>query len=92
MNSEYDYGKVRYWSEERGIGFIETDAGNRDLFFHASRYLPRGGIPNVGARVKFKTEIYTTRDGEQKLNGVDVEEVSGKPAIVRLRGNDPVTW
>jgi cold shock protein len=45
-------GKVRFYDEEKGFGFITTDDG-QDVFLHATA-LPAGtAAPKAGARLEF---------------------------------------
>ena len=45
-------GKVRFYDEEKGFGFIASDDGS-DVFLHATA-LPAGSVaPKQGARVEF---------------------------------------
>jgi CspA family cold shock protein len=44
-------GKVRFYDQEKGFGFIQSDDG-QDVFLHASA-LPEGAKVKPGARVEF---------------------------------------
>ena len=46
---------VKWYSEEKGYGFLTQDNGNSDVFVHASA-VPQGDILNQGDRVSFETE------------------------------------
>ena len=56
-------GKVRFYDEEKGFGFIASDDG-QDVFLHASA-LPEGVSPKPGAKVEFS--VADGRRGPQAL-------------------------
>tara|TARA_R110002096_G_scaffold183757_13_gene361933 strand:- start:125 stop:334 length:210 start_codon:yes stop_codon:yes gene_type:complete len=43
-----EYGKVKWFDEEKGFGFIAPESGNEDLFVH------RNNIENLGANEGIK--------------------------------------
>ncbi len=45
-------GKVRFYDEEKGFGFIASDDGN-DVFLHATALPAGASAPKPGARVEF---------------------------------------
>jgi CspA family cold shock protein len=57
-------GKVRFYDEEKGFGFIASDDG-QDVFLHASA-VPAGAIMKAGARLEFG--IADGRKGPQALS------------------------
>jgi cold shock protein len=75
-------GKVRFYDEEKGFGFITTDDG-QDVFLHATA-LPAGTVLKAGARLEFG--IADGKRGPQALSvrileaPVSLAKRSRKPA------------
>jgi CspA family cold shock protein len=65
-------GTVKHFNRDRGFGFIKSDDGRRDIFFHINRVRNDvEGVP-VGTRVEF--EEATNREGLPQA--VDVQLVA----------------
>lgn len=49
-------GTVKFYNTQKGYGFIQPDAGGKDVFVHATA-LERAGMPplNEGQKVSFDT-------------------------------------
>ena len=60
-------GKIKWFNPTKGYGFIENDAGGKDVFLHASA-LEQAGIDTLeeGAAVSF--EIGENRGKENAIN------------------------
>lgn len=72
-------GKVRFYDEDRGFGFI-TDSDGRDVFLHASA-LPAGGeAPAPGTRVEF-----SVADGRKGQQALSVTVLERRPSASRAR-------
>lgn len=57
--SDRQYGRVKWWSDEKGYGFITPDDGSRDVFVHfRSIRGPKGQRKNLeeGQTVSYNTE------------------------------------
>jgi CspA family cold shock protein len=62
-------GTVKWFSDEKGYGFITPDEGDKDCFVHHSGIAPEaGGTLQEGAKVEFETE-----SGEKGLKAVNVK-------------------
>jgi cold shock protein len=64
-------GKVKFFTGERGFGFIRPDAGGADIFFHVSA-IAEGDDPAVGQAVTFEIGV-DAKSGKPKA--IDVEIV-----------------
>lgn len=51
-------GKVKWFNDEKGFGFIEQDGGGKDVFCHFSAIEDNGGYRslNEGDTVEFEVE------------------------------------
>ena len=47
-------GTVKWFSNEKGFGFILPDDGGKDLFVHRSNVLTEGRTLNEGQKVEFE--------------------------------------
>jgi CspA family cold shock protein len=56
-------GKIKFYDDERGFGFIEVEASN-DLFFHVSEI--KDGYPTTGATCTY--ELDQSRRGPCAVN------------------------
>lgn len=67
-------GTVKFFDTGKGFGFIKSDDGSADVFFHVSA-MPEGVIPNQGDRVAYEV-------------GFDRKSGRERAENVRLAGND----
>jgi cold shock protein len=63
-------GKVKFYSVQKGYGFIQPDDGGKDVFVHASA-LERAGMPGLveGQRVAFDTQV-DSRSGKTAVGNI----------------------
>lgn len=64
-------GRVKFWVDEKGYGFIARDDCGPDDFFHRFGMADQTWMPYVGARVRYA--MGRSRDGRDRA--VDVEWV-----------------
>lgn len=66
-------GTVKWFSNEKGYGFITPEDGSKDLFVHFSSIAGDGYRSlNDGAKVTYEAE-----DGPKGPVAVDVQEIAG---------------
>jgi cold shock protein len=55
--TDVQLGRLKFWNQDRGFGFIKPDDGDSDVFLHISA-LKRSGIDDIaeGARLSFEVE------------------------------------
>jgi CspA family cold shock protein len=75
-------GKVKYWNQDKGYGFLVPDDGSEDLFVHCTQ-VQGGGALSVGAKVSYTRGI-SARDGRPCAQGV--AEID--PKATPITGND----
>lgn len=65
-------GKVKFYNEQRGFGFIEPADGGKDVFVHATA-LERAGISRLveGQNVSFDTEL-DKRSGKTAVGTIEI--------------------
>jgi len=60
-------GKIKWFNPTKGYGFIENDAGGKDVFLHASA-LEQAGIDTLEEGEAVSFEIGDNRGKENAIN------------------------
>ena len=60
-------GKIKWFNPDKGYGFIENDAGGKDVFLHVSA-LEQAGIDNLEEGEAVSFEIGDNRGKENAIN------------------------
>ena len=71
-------GKVRFYDDEKGFGFITTDDG-QDVFLHATS-LPDGAAVKAGSRVEFGVA-----DGKRGLQALSVRVLEAPVSLAKSK-------
>jgi cold shock protein len=61
-------GKVKFYNDQKGFGFVMPDGGGGDVYIHASA-LRRSGVPSLEPEQRVR---FSTRQG---MKGVEVDRV-----------------
>ncbi len=61
-------GKVKFFNEQKGFGFVVPDDGTTDVYVHASA-LRRSGIPTLATDQRIR---FSTRQG---MKGIEVDRI-----------------
>ena len=65
-------GTVKFYNEHKGFGFINPDAGDADVFVHATA-LERCGLSGLseGQKVSYETHV-DPRNGKVAVNTIEL--------------------
>jgi len=69
-------GKVKFYDQEKGFGFIASDEGD-EVFLHASA-LPEGAVVKAGTKLEFGIA-----DGKRGAQALSVRILEAKPSLAR---------
>jgi CspA family cold shock protein len=70
-------GTVKWFSDEKGYGFITPDEGSKDLFVHFSNIAGEGfKTLTEGARVE-----YEAREGQKGPEATEVAQLAGSGCV-----------
>ena len=72
-------GKVRFYDEEKGFGFIASDDG-QDVFLHATALPPGTTSLKAGARLEFGVA-----DGKKGLQALSVRVLEAPPSLSKAQ-------
>ena len=60
-------GTIKWFNSQKGYGFIQPDAGGKDVFVHISA-VERAGLPGLNEGQKVQYEIVRDRGKESAEN------------------------
>ena len=64
-------GKVKWFNQARGFGFIQPDDGGKDVFVHISE-IKRAGIDTLAEDQKVTYQVAESRDGRSMAGSLTV--------------------
>ncbi|GAA4222307.1 cold-shock protein [Sagittula sp. NFXS13] len=64
-------GTVKWFNTTKGYGFIQPDAGGKDVFVHISA-VERSGLTGLADNQKVEYELQTGRDGKESAGNIEL--------------------
>jgi len=65
-------GKIKTWNDEKGYGFIVSEASTKDIFAHISSFVNRSNTPTIGEAVTFTMD----KNSDGKISAKNIHRVS----------------
>ncbi|HVL21097.1 MAG TPA: cold-shock protein [Amaricoccus sp.] len=62
-------GTVKWFNATKGYGFVQPDAGGKDVFLHVSA-LERAGLSSIADGQKINYELESGRDGRTSAGSI----------------------
>ena len=62
-------GKLSFWNDDKGFGFISPENGEKDAFVHISA-VQRSGLQGLYEGDKVTYELETGRDGKESATNL----------------------
>lgn len=81
-------GRVKWFNNAKGYGFVRPDQGGDDLFVHYS-YITMEGYKTLKAGQPVSFEVKEAPKGNHAINLTLLEEAASEPAAPRQAVNDP---
>ena len=75
-------GTVKFYSEEKGYGFVVRDDGQKDVFFHVYQ-LQAAGLQNIAAGDVIEFDIAPGRSGKFEAVGISLVRKASNPGGAR---------
>ena len=72
-------GKIVFWNQEKGFGFLEPSAGGKQVFAHITSFKSKGSTPTIGRDVSFQL----AKDKNGRMCAVKVLYAGEKVAPMR---------
>ena len=74
-----DFGKIDFWNDDKGYGFISPDNGGRNVFLHIKSFKRYSRRPETGEMVSYDTTV-----GDRGLRAANVQYMEEKsfPSLV----------
>lgn len=64
-------GTVKWFNATKGYGFVQPDAGGKDVFLHVSA-LERAGLSSIADGEKISYELESGRDGRTSAASISL--------------------
>ncbi|KUF12801.1 cold-shock protein [Pseudoponticoccus marisrubri] len=64
-------GTVKWFNTTKGFGFIQPDAGGKDVFVHISA-VERSGLTGLADNQKIQYELQSGRDGRESAANLEL--------------------
>ena len=64
-------GTVKWFNTTKGFGFIQPDAGGKDVFVHISA-VERSGLTGLADNQKISYELQAGRDGRESAANLEL--------------------
>jgi CspA family cold shock protein len=64
-------GTVKWFNSTKGFGFIEHEAGGKDVFVHVSA-VERSGLTTLADNQKVTFDVETGRDGRESATNLQL--------------------